>query len=80
MSKSGLVAVVERKGPDAETRHVAGHRRRLSSSLVVEDMRSAGFQLRRTLPAPARDRYFLLFELSPSSTDRNPGSRQTSKP
>lgn len=80
MTKSGLVAVVERKGPDAEARHVAGHRRRLSSSLVIADMREAGFQLRRSLPAPAKDRYFLLFELSSSSVERKPGSRQTSKP
>lgn len=79
MSQSGLVAVVERKGPDEEARHVAGHRRRLSSSLVIEDMREAGFRLRQTPAAPARDRCFLLFEL-PSPGDRKPESRQESKP
>ena len=80
MSQSGLVAVVDRKGPDEEALHVAGHRRRLSSSLVIEDMRTAGFQLSRTLPAPGKDRYFLLFELPSSSVERKPGSRETSKP
>jgi hypothetical protein len=69
MSGSGLIAVVERKGPSAEARHLAGHRRRLASSLVIDDMREAGFQLRRTFPAPARDRYFLLFE--PASSPPN---------
>jgi hypothetical protein len=80
MSASGLIAVVERKGPDAEARHLAGHRRRLSSALVIEDMREAGFQLSRTRPAPGKDRYFLLFELPSSSVERKPGSRETSKP
>jgi len=78
MSGPGLIAVVDRKGPDPEARHLAGHRRRLSSALVIEDMRQAGFRLRQTLPAPARDRYFLLFEL-PSPADRKPESRQKSK-
>jgi ubiquinone/menaquinone biosynthesis C-methylase UbiE len=76
LSGSGLIAVVERKGPDGEARHLAGHRRRLSSALVIEDMRQAGFQLRQTLSAPARDRYYLLFEL-PSSAVRKPGSGDT---
>lgn len=80
MSGSGLIAVVERKGPSAEARHLAGHHRRLSSSLVIEDMREVGFQLRRSLPAPAKDRYFLLFELPSSSTNRKRESQQKSKP
>jgi ubiquinone/menaquinone biosynthesis C-methylase UbiE len=72
MPSSGLVAVVERKGPDAEPRRLAAHRRRLSSQLVIEDLRKAGFHLRQTLSAPAEDRYFLLFEVAASSVDRQP--------
>jgi SAM-dependent methyltransferase len=72
MRSSGLVAVVDRKGPDAEPRRLAGHRRRLSASLVIEDMRKAGFHLRRTLPAPAKDHFFLLFGVEASPADRKP--------
>jgi hypothetical protein len=79
MSGSGLIAVVERKGPDGEARHLAGHRRRLSSALVIEDMRQAGFRLRQKLPAPARDRYFLLFELlSPAVREPESGNTRNS--
>jgi hypothetical protein len=68
MPPSGLVAVIDRKGPDAEPRRLAGHRRRISPHLVIEEMRQAGFHLRQTLPAPAEDRFFLLFSLEgPSS-------------
>jgi SAM-dependent methyltransferase len=80
MSASGLIAVVERKGPDAEARHLAGHHRRLSSALVIEDMREAGFQLRQTPAAPARDRYFLLFEPEPSARERNVKGRASANP
>jgi len=65
---SGRVAVVDRQGPEDESRRFAGHRRRLSSQIVIEDMRKAGFHLRETLPAPAQDRYALLFEVEAPST------------
>ena len=61
MLSTGLLAVVDRKGPDGEARRLAGHRRRISPKQVTEDLRMAGFQLRRKLPAPAKDRFFLLF-------------------
>lgn len=68
MPASGLLAVIDRKGPDGEPRRLAGHRRRISSPLVVEEMRQAGFRLRRTLPAPAKDRFFLLFDTAGRSS------------
>jgi SAM-dependent methyltransferase len=79
MPPSGLVAVVEREGPATEPRRLAGHRRRLVSRHVTEDMRTAGFQLRRTLPAPTEDRYFLLFEPGSASMDSKPEGRQTNQ-
>jgi ubiquinone/menaquinone biosynthesis C-methylase UbiE len=60
LPRSALVAVADRKGPDTETRRIAGHHRRISPSLVVEEMKKAGFRLQRKLPAPAKDRFFLL--------------------
>jgi ubiquinone/menaquinone biosynthesis C-methylase UbiE len=64
--RSGRVAVVDRQGPHGETRRLAGHRRHISSQLVIEEMRQAGFSVQRRLPAPAKDRFYLLF--GPSRT------------
>ncbi len=80
MSQSALVAVVERQGLEGGPRHLAGHRRRLSSSLVIDDMCQAGFQLRQTLRPPARDRYFLLFDLQSLPMHRAAESHRTSTP
>ncbi|HNQ89364.1 MAG TPA: methyltransferase domain-containing protein [Verrucomicrobiota bacterium] len=63
MDPSGLIAVVDREDPEGEPRRLAGHRRRLASQQVRQEMLEAGYQYRQTLPAPARDRYFLLFGL-----------------
>ena len=65
MPASGWVAVVDRDGPEGESRRLAGHWRRVSAKLVTDEMREAGFQLRRNLPAPTEDRYALLFERAP---------------
>lgn len=78
MPPAGLLAVVERHGPESESRRLAGHRRRLASRIVLEDMQQAGFRLRQTLPAPAEDRYFLLFDLNLAGRDAEP--RSTEKP
>jgi ubiquinone/menaquinone biosynthesis C-methylase UbiE len=69
MPPSGLIAVMERSEKGEEPRRLAGHRRRLSSRSVMEDMRKAGFQLCQTLPAPAPDRYFLLFAPEPAANN-----------
>jgi hypothetical protein len=80
MLPAGLVALVERDGPEAEPRRLAGHRRRLSSQQVVEDMRQTGFQLRRTLPAPTAERYGLLFGSRAASGDPRTERPQSPKP
>jgi predicted methyltransferase len=67
MPDSGLVAVVDRQGPEGESRRLAGHHRRIASTRVIEDMRQAGFALRQSLAKPAGDRFFLLFELAKRS-------------
>jgi hypothetical protein len=68
LSATGWLAVLDREGPDDEPRRLAGHRRRVSSRRVIEDMRQAGFYLQRALPAPTPDRFFLLFcPASPSA-------------
>ena len=67
MPASGMVAIVDRQGPEGESRRLAGHHRRIDSKLVIEDMRQAGFALRQNLSKPAEDRFFLLFGLAKSN-------------
>lgn len=67
MPDSGVVAIVDRQGPEGESRRLAGHHRRIASTLVIADMRQAGFSLRQSLAKPAEDRFFLLFGLSQSN-------------
>jgi hypothetical protein len=64
---SGLVVIVDRQGSDSESRRLAGHRGRISSKLVTEDMCQAGFILHQSLAKPAKDRFFLLFGLPKDS-------------
>jgi SAM-dependent methyltransferase len=59
--ESGWVALVDRSGPDDESPRLANHRRRISAKRVVEQMEKAGFELRKKLHPPAKDRFFLLF-------------------
>jgi len=65
---SGRLVVLDRKGPDAEPRRLAGHHRRISPELVEKEMREAGFLLRRTIPAPAPDRFLMIFSPQTPST------------
>ena len=57
----GYVAILDRKGPDNESRRLAGHHRRIAPGLVKSDLEQAGFELVKELKAPAKDRFFLLF-------------------
>jgi len=76
MPGSILLAVVDRKGPDGELRRLAGHHRRISSKLVVEEMRQKGFELQQTLSPPVDDRFFLLFGLKSPTGDGQPRSEK----
>lgn len=67
---SGHLVVLDRKGPDAESRRLASHHRRISPRLVEKEMREAGFFLRRTIQAPAPDRFLMVF--SPQAPSTNP--------
>lgn len=71
----GLIAAVERHGPQSEPRRLAGHRRRLAPQILTEDMQQAGFRLRQSLRGPTEDRYFLLFEPNPATSEAKPGRR-----
>ena len=59
---TGYVAILDRAGPDGESRPIAGHHRRISPGRVKSDMEEAGFKFVRALKAPAEDRFFLLFQ------------------
>lgn len=80
MPDSGLLAIVERQGPDDEPRRLAGHCRHLPSRLAVEELREAGFRLRQTLAPPTEDRYFVLFERTPPRKAVQPENPDSPKP
>jgi ubiquinone/menaquinone biosynthesis C-methylase UbiE len=61
MPANATLALLDRQGPAGEARRLAGHRRRVSPDLAIEEMRQAGFELRAKLPAPSGDRFFFLF-------------------
>lgn len=61
MPESARLVIVDRKGPETESRRLANHHRRISPKRVMEEMREAGFQLQAKLPAPAKDRLALVF-------------------
>ena len=62
LKPGGYVAILDRSGPDEERRTLANHRRRIASARVKSEMRAAGFECVKELPAPAGDRFFLLFQ------------------
>ncbi len=72
MAGAALLAVMDREDPQKEPRPVAGHRRRISSELVIDELRRAGFNLRESLPPPAKDRFLLLFGLDQSPSQQRP--------
>ncbi|MBN2508242.1 MAG: methyltransferase domain-containing protein [Verrucomicrobia bacterium] len=61
MPPSGRLAVLDRTGPEAESRRLGNHRRRISPERVIGDMRRAGFQLHQKLSDPGGNRFFLVF-------------------
>jgi len=67
---SGQVVVVDRVGPEGESRRVAGHWRRIAPAQVIADMAQAGFSLQRTVRAPVRDRFFLVFGVAEGASTR----------
>lgn len=56
-----FVAILDREGPEGESRAIAGHRRRIAPSRASADLEAAGFRLAETLSPPAGDRFLLVF-------------------
>jgi SAM-dependent methyltransferase len=79
MLPAGRAVVLDRRGPKAEPRRLAGHRRRLASEVVTEDMRQAGFALRQTLAPPSPDRYLLVFEPKALAEEAKPRAEEELK-
>ena len=61
LKPAGFVAILDRTGPEQESRSLAGHHRRISTDRVRSDMQAAGFEYVGELKVPAKDRFFLLF-------------------
>lgn len=61
LKPGALVAILDREGPEGESRPLAGHRRRIAPARVNADLEAAGFRLAETLSPPAGDRFLLVF-------------------
>jgi len=62
LTEDGCVYVLDRKGEAGLSRREASHHRRISPQMVQEEMKAAGFGLKDEAPAPASDRFLLLFD------------------
>jgi SAM-dependent methyltransferase len=65
MGPGARLVVLDRRGPDGEPRRLAGHRRRISPSLVREELAVAGFEFAGEAPSPSPDRFLLIFAPGP---------------
>lgn len=61
LTPQGKVFIMDRKTDLPQTRRLASHRRMISVDVVKKEMQQAGFELLRTEPAPAPDRFLLVF-------------------
>ena len=62
VNPGGYVAILDRRGPEDEARRLAGHQRRIAPQRVKAELAKAGFMLVKELKAPAKDRFYLLFQ------------------
>jgi SAM-dependent methyltransferase len=67
MGREGRLAILDRRGPDGESRRLAGHRRRLAPSLARREVERAGFELAAEPAPPASDRFLMVFRPVPDS-------------
>jgi len=63
LKPDALVAILDREGPEGESRPLAGYRRRIAPARVNADLKAAGFRLTETLSPPAGDRFLLVFRV-----------------
>lgn len=61
LTADGRVYILDRKSPEPLSRRESSHRRKISPDTVIQEMTKAGFQLSAELPAPAPDRFLLVF-------------------
>lgn len=61
LKPGAFVAILDREGPDGESRPLAAHRRRIAPARVNADMEDAGFKSVRAFDPASEDRFFLLF-------------------
>lgn len=62
VSPGGYLAILDRRGPVEEARRLAGHQRRIDPQRVKVELEKAGFKWVKELKAPAKDRFYLLFQ------------------
>ncbi len=60
---------MDRKAGEGLSRRQASHRRKISPETVKKEMKAAGFCFRDELPAPAPDRFLLVFGMKLGESD-----------
>ncbi len=61
LTPDGAVIVLDRKATRPLSRREASHRRQITPEVVRQEMEAAGFALKAAAPAPAEDRFVLVF-------------------
>ncbi len=61
LAPGGTVYILDRKATEPLSRREASHHRKIETAVVREDMEAAGFSLRAEAPAPAEDRFLMVF-------------------
>jgi predicted methyltransferase len=59
---AGCIFVLDREAGAPLSRREASHRKKITKEMVLQEMKKAGFALRRDAPRPAPDRFLLVFE------------------
>ncbi len=61
LTPDGAVTILDRKATKPLSRREASHRRQIAPEVVRQEMEAAGFALKAAAPAPADDRFVLVF-------------------
>jgi len=62
LSPAGRVYILDRKSSGQLSRREASHQRRISTEMVKQEMKKAGFRLCAEIQPPAADRFLLVFD------------------
>jgi ubiquinone/menaquinone biosynthesis C-methylase UbiE len=80
LAENGVVAVMDRGGPEDVPRNLASHRRRIGPASVRRELEAAGFTVSEGAAPPAADRFVLVARPRPRQTTPASGGGQNGGP